>query len=334
MSKEYNVAVAGATGAVGIEMIKTLEQRDFPVKNLRLLASARSVGKKLIYKDTEIAVEELTEKSFKDIDIALFSAGGDISKKFRNSVVDSGAVMVDNSSAFRMDDDVPLVIPEVNPEDIQKHNGVIANPNCSTIIMLVAVAPLHRAKGLKRLVAATYQATSGAGAKGMAELDLQTRQILAKEDINPQAFAHRIAFNLIPHIDSFYDNGYTKEELKMLFESRKMLHLPELMVSCTCVRVPVMRAHSEALNLEFEHDITPAEAREILVNAPGVTVVDDPSNNVYPMPVDATNQDNILVGRIRQDISRNDKRGLDIFVSGDQILKGAALNAVQIAELL
>jgi len=334
MSKEYNVAVAGATGAVGIEMIKTLEQRDFPVKNLRLLASSRSVGKKLIYKDTEIAVEELTEKSFKDIDIALFSAGGGISKQFRKSVVDSGAVMIDNSSAFRMDDDVPLVIPEVNPEDVQKHNGVIANPNCSTIIMLVAVAPLHRAKGLKRLVAATYQATSGAGAKGMDELVVQTRQILNHEDINPQAFAHRIAFNLIPHIDSFYDNGYTKEELKMLFETRKMLHLPDLMVSCTCVRVPVMRAHSEALNLEFEHDITPAEAREILVNSPGVTVVDDPSNNVYPMPIDATNQDNILVGRIRQDISRNDKRGLDIFVSGDQILKGAALNAVQIAELL
>jgi len=334
MSKEYNVAVAGATGAVGIEMIKTLEQRDFPVKNLRLLASSRSVGKKLTYKDTEIAVEELTEKSFKDIDIALFSAGGGISKQFRKSVVDSGAVMIDNSSAFRMDDDVPLVIPEVNPEDVQKHNGVIANPNCSTIIMLVAVAPLHRAKGLKRLVAATYQATSGAGAKGMDELDVQTRQILAKEDIDPQAFAHRIAFNLIPHIDSFYDNGYTKEELKMLFESRKMLHLPDLMVSCTCVRVPVMRAHSEALNLEFEHDITPAEAREILVNSPGVTVVDDPANNVYPMPVDATNQDNILVGRIRQDISRNDKRGLDIFVAGDQVLKGAALNAVQIAELL
>jgi aspartate-semialdehyde dehydrogenase len=334
MSKEYNVAVAGATGAVGIEMIKTLEQRDFPVKNLRLLASERSVGKILEYKDTEIVVEELTEKSFKDIDIALFSAGAGISKQFRNAVTEAGAVMIDNSSAFRMDDDVPLVIPEVNPEDVQKHNGVIANPNCSTIIMLVAVAPLHRAKGLKRLVAATYQATSGAGAKGMAELELQTRQILDNEDIAPQAFAHRIAFNLIPHIDVFYENGYTKEELKMLFESRKMLHLPDLMVSCTCVRVPVMRAHSEALNLEFEKNITPAEAREILVNSPGVTVVDDPSNNVYPMPIDATGQDNILVGRIRQDISRNDKRGLDIFVSGDQVLKGAALNAVQIAELL
>jgi aspartate-semialdehyde dehydrogenase len=334
MSKEYNVAVAGATGAVGIEMIKTLEQRDFPVKNLRLLASSRSVGKKLTYKGTEIAVEELTEKSFKDIDIALFSAGGGISKQFRQSVVDSGAVMIDNSSAFRMDDDVPLVVPEVNPEDVKNHNGVIANPNCSTIIMLVAVAPLHRAKGLKRLVAATYQATSGAGAKGMAELELQTRQVLEGDDINPQAFAHRIAFNLIPHIDTFYDNGYTKEELKMLFETRKMLHLPELMVSCTCVRVPVLRAHSEALNLEFAQEITPAEAREILVNAPGVTVVDDPKNNVYPMPIDATNQDNILVGRIRQDISRNDKCGLDIFVAGDQVLKGAALNAVQIAELL
>ncbi|MDD5728948.1 MAG: aspartate-semialdehyde dehydrogenase, partial [Victivallales bacterium] len=242
--------------------------------------------------------------------------------------------MIDNSSAFRMEDNVPLVVPEVNPEDVQKHHGVIANPNCSTIIMLVAVAPLHRAKGLKRLVAATYQATSGAGAKGMAELELQTRQILDEEDICPRAFAHRIAFNLIPHIDTFYDNGYTKEELKMLFESRKMLHLPELRVSCTCVRVPVMRAHSEALNLEFEREITPAEAREILVNAPGVTVVDDPKNNIYPMPVDASGQDNVLAGRIRQDISRDDKRGLDIFVSGDQVLKGAALNAVQIAELL
>lgn len=334
MAKEYNVAVAGATGAVGIEMIKTLEQRNFPVKNLKLLASKRSVGKKLTYKGAEITVEELTHDSFKDVDIALFSAGGDISKEFAKSVVESGAVMIDNSSAFRMDDSVPLVVPEVNPEDVKWHKGIIANPNCSTIIMLVAVAPLHRAKNLKRLVAATYQATSGAGAKGMAELEMQTRQLLNDEPINPQAFAHRIGFNLIPHIDAFQDNGYTKEELKMLYESRKMLHSPELMVSCTCVRVPIMRAHSEALNLEFAEEITPAEAREILKNAPGVTLVDDPANKVYPMPIDATNQDNILVGRIRQDCSRNDKKGLDIFVSGDQILKGAALNAVQIAELL
>lgn len=334
MAKEFNVAVAGATGAVGVEMIKTLEKRNFPVKNLKLLASARSAGKTAKFKGTDIVIEELTENSFKGVDIALFSAGGDISKQFRNAVVNSGAVMIDNSSAFRMDDDVPLIVPEVNAEDIKLHKGVIANPNCTTAIMLVAVAPLHRAKKLKRLVASTYQAASGAGAKGMAELIEQTRQILNGEAIEPKAFAHRIAFNLIPHIDSFMPNGYTKEELKMLNESRKMLHLPELMLSCTSVRIPALRAHSEALNLEFEDDITPEEARAILATAPGVTVVDDPEAKRYPMPVDATEKYDVLVGRIRQDISRNDKKGLDIFVSGDQILKGAALNAVQIAELL
>jgi aspartate-semialdehyde dehydrogenase len=233
-----------------------------------------------------------------------------------------------------MEADVPLIIPEVNPEDIKLHKGVIANPNCSTIIMLVAVAPLHRAKKLKRLVAATYQATSGAGAKGMNEMLVQTQQVLNGEPINPQAFAHRIAFNLIPHIDVFTDNGYTKEELKMLNETRKMLHDDSINISCTCVRVPVMRAHSEALNLEFVDDITPEEARAILATAPGVSVVDDIANKVYPMPVDATEQYNVLVGRIRQDVSRSDKKGLDIFVAGDQVLKGAALNAVQIAELL
>ena len=334
MAKEFNVAVAGATGAVGVEMIKTLEKRNFPVKNLKLLASARSAGKTAKFKGTDIVIEELTENSFKGIDIALFSAGGDISKQYRNAVVSSGAVMIDNSSAFRMEDDVPLIVPEVNAEDIKLHKGIIANPNCTTAIMLVAVAPLHRAKKLKRLVASTYQAASGAGAKGMAELIEQTRQILNGEAIEPKAFAHRIAFNLIPHIDSFMPNGYTKEELKMLNESRKMLHLPELMLSCTSVRIPALRAHSEALNLEFEDDITPEEARAILETAPGVTVVDDPEAKRYPMPVDATEKYDVLVGRIRQDISRNDKKGLDIFVSGDQILKGAALNAVQIAELL
>ncbi len=334
MAKEYNVAVAGATGAVGVEMIKTLEKRNFPVKNLKLLASARSAGKTAKFKGTDIVIEELTENSFKGVDIALFSAGGDISKQFRNAVVSSGAVMIDNSSAFRMEDDVPLIVPEVNAEDVKLHKGVIANPNCTTAIMLVAVAPLHRAKKLKRLIASTYQAASGAGAKGMAELIEQTRQILNGEAIEPKAFAHRIAFNLIPHIDSFMPNGYTKEELKMLNESRKMLHLPELMLSCTSVRIPALRAHSEALNLEFEDDITPEEARAILETAPGVTVVDDPEAKRYPMPVDATEKYDVLVGRIRQDISRNDKKGLDIFVSGDQILKGAALNAVQIAELL
>ena len=334
MSKSYNVAVAGATGAVGIEMIKTLEKRNFPVANLKLLASARSAGKTLKFKGEDVVIEEMKSDSFKGVDIALFSAGSDISKEFRADVVKSGAVMIDNSSAFRMEDDVPLVIPEVNPEDVKLHKGVIANPNCSTIIMLVAVAPLHRAKKLRRLVASTYQATSGAGAKGMEELLVQTRQLLDDQPIEPKAFAHRIGFNLIPHIDSFKDNGYTKEELKMLNETRKMLHDDSIKISCTCVRVPVLRAHSESLNLEFAEDITPEEARAILSAAPGVTVVDDPANNLYPMPIDATEQYNILAGRIRQDVSRDDLKGLDIFVSGDQVLKGAALNAVQIAELL
>ncbi len=334
MANGFNVAVAGATGAVGVEMIKTLEKRNFPVKNLKLLASARSAGKTAQFKGETIRIEEMTEDSFKGVDIALFSAGGDISRAFRPAVVRAGAVMIDNSSAFRMDDDVPLVVPEVNPEDVKWNKGVIANPNCTTAIMLVAVAPLHRAKKLRRLIASTYQAASGAGAKGMAELLEQTRQILNGEAIEPKAFAHRIAFNLIPHIDSFQPNGYTKEELKMVNESRKMLHLPNLLLSCTSVRIPALRAHSESLNLEFEEEITPEEARAILEAAPGVTVVDDPEAKRYPMPVDATEKYDVLAGRIRQDISRNDRKGLEMFVSGDQLLKGAALNAVQIAELL
>ncbi len=334
MSREYCVAVAGATGAVGVEMINTLEKRNFPVSRLKLLASARSAGKTALFRGEKIVIEELTENSFKGVDIALFSAGGDVSRRFRPAVVGSGAVMIDNSSAFRMEKDVPLVIPEVNPEDVRRHNGVIANPNCSTIIMLVAVAPLHRAKRLRRLVAATYQATSGAGARGMDELLVQTRQLLDGQSIEPRVFAHRIGFNLIPHIDVFQENGYTKEELKMLNETRKMLHDDSIRVSCTCVRVPVMRAHSEALNLEFAEEITPEEARRLLAAAPGVRVVDDPARLQYPMPVDATDRYEVLVGRIRQDISRDDRRGLDIFVAGDQVLKGAALNAVQIAELL
>ncbi len=334
MAKAYNVAVAGATGAVGVEMVKTLEKRNFPVKNLKLLASSRSAGKTMKFRGEDIVIEEMRHDSFRGVDIALFSAGSDISREYRRSVVDAGAVMIDNSSAFRMEDEVPLVVPEVNPEDVKNHHGVIANPNCSTIIMLVAVAPLHRAKKLRRLVAATYQATSGAGAKGMDELLVQTRQLLAGEPIEPRAFAHRIGFNLIPHIDSFTDNGYTKEELKMLNETRKMLHDNSIRVSCTCVRVPVLRAHSEALNLEFADEITPEEARAILEAAPGVKVVDDPAAKRYPMPVDASELYDVLVGRIRQDISRDDRRGLDIFVSGDQVLKGAALNAVEIAEIL
>jgi aspartate-semialdehyde dehydrogenase len=334
MNNTKNIAIVGATGAVGADMIKTLEDRNFPVGKLRLLASARSVGKELEFRGEKIKVEELTHDSFKDIDIALFSAGAGRSKEFAKSAVDAGAVVVDNSSAFRMDDDVPLVVPEVNPEDALKHKGIIANPNCSTIIMVVAVYPLHKAKKLKRLVASTYQAASGAGAAAMQELEEHTAKVLNGEDPKSECFAHKLAFNLIPHIDVFLDNGYTKEEMKMTFESRKIMHSPDLNVSCTCVRVPVPRAHSEALNMEFEEDITPEEVREIIKGAPGVILKDDVSANEYPMPKDASGIEEVLVGRIRQDCSRSDKRGIDMFVSGDQLLKGAALNAVQIAELL
>jgi len=334
MKDGYNVAIAGATGAVGADMIETLEKRNFPVKELRLLASARSAGKKLVFKGQEIEVQELTKDSFGGIDIALFSAGGSISEEFAPAAVEAGAVVVDNSSAFRMRDDVPLVVPEVNPEAVKAHKGIIANPNCSTIIMVVVANPLHKAKTLKRLVASTYQATSGAGAQGMAELELQAKQLLDGEGVKPEAFAHQIGFNLIPHIDVFQENGYTKEEMKMVKESRKILGVPDLKVSCTCVRVPVLRAHSETLNMEFAEDISVAEAQELLTAAAGVTLVDNPAENEYPMPKDASGLYDVLAGRIRQDISRDDKKGLDVFLSGDQILKGAALNAVQIAELL
>ena len=334
MSKSYSVAVAGATGAVGVEMIKMLEQRNFPLQSLKLLASSRSAGKKMTFRGEELTVEEMTEASFKGVDIALFSAGASISRQFRQAVTDAGCVMIDNSSAFRMEDDVPLVVPEVNPEDVKWHKGVIANPNCSTIIMLVPVAPLHRAFGLKRLVASTYQAASGAGAKGMDELLRQTRDVLDGKPAEPHAFVDPIAFNVFPHIDVFQPNGYTKEEMKMVNETRKMLHTDAIRVSCTCVRVPVLRAHSEALNLEFEKPVTPEQAREVLAAAPGVIVVDDPANNRYPMPIDASGHGEVLVGRIRQDISQPGQTGLDMFVAGDQLLKGAAYNAVQIAELL
>ena len=330
-----NVAVAGATGAVGVEMIETLEKRNFPVASIKLLASARSAGKKVKFRGEEITIEEMKPESFKGVDIALFSAGSDISKFYRQACVDAGCVMIDNSSAFRMEEDVPLVVPEINPEDAFKHRGVIANPNCTTAIMAVAVYPLHKAKGLKRLIASTYQAASGGGAPAMQELLDQTREVLnGAERVEPKVMAQQIAFNLFPHIDSFQPNGYTKEELKMVNETRKIMHIPNLMLTCTSVRVPVLRAHSESLNLEFENEITPEEAREILSKAPGVIVRDDPANKIYPMPIDATGKYDVLVGRIRQDISRNDKRGLEIFVSGDQLLKGAALNAVQIAEVL
>ena len=334
MGQKKNIAIAGATGAVGADMLKTLEKRDFPIGNLRLLASARSVGKKLEFRGEMIEVEELKHDSFKNIDIALFSAGAERSKEFANSAVDAGAVVVDNSSAFRMDENVPLIVPEVNPEDIRNHNGIIANPNCSTIIMVVAVYPLHKAKKLKRLVVSTYQAASGAGAAAMQELEDQTLALLQGGEINAEKFVHPIAFNLFPHIDVFLDNGYTKEEMKMLHETRKIMHLPSLNISCTCVRVPVSRAHSEALNMEFEEEVTPDEVREIISASPGVILRDNPAKNEYPMPKDASGIDEVLVGRIREDCSRSDRRGIEMFISGDQLLKGAALNAVQIAELI
>ncbi len=335
MSKSYTVAVVGATGAVGVEMIETLEKRKFPVKNLRLFASERSVGKKLPFRSEKISVEELKAGVFGGIDFALFSAGASRSKEFAHGAAKQGAVVIDNSSAFRMDADVPLVVPEVNAGDAKNHKGIIANPNCSTAIMLVAVWPLHRVNPVKRIVVSTYQAASGAGAKAMAELEEQTAAILkGAKNVKAEALPQRIAFNLFPHVDAFLDNGYTKEEMKFVNEARKIMHAPNLMVSATCVRVPVYRAHSEAINLEFEKPMTPQQAREILSNAKGVRVVDDTASKKYPMPIDASGEYDCLVGRIRQDCSRTDGRGIDLFVSGDQLLKGAALNAVQIGEVL
>jgi aspartate-semialdehyde dehydrogenase len=335
MAQGYNIAVVGATGAVGVEMIETLEKRSFPVKNLRLFASARSAGKELKFKGSGIRVELLKADVFKGIDFALFSAGASRSKEFAPAAVAQGVVVIDNSSAFRMEPDVPLVVPEVNPEDVKQHKGIIANPNCSTAIMLVAVYPLHRVNPVKRIVVATYQAASGAGAKAMAELEQQTAKVLRGEkNVKAEALPQRIAFNLFPHVDVFLDNGYTKEEMKFVNESRKIMHAPNLMVTATCVRVPVYRAHSEAVNLEFERPMSVDQVRDLLAKAPGVKVVDDTANKRYPMPIDASGEYDCLVGRIRQDCSRTDGRGIDLFVSGDQLLKGAALNAVQIAELL
>ncbi len=335
MKKEYIVGIAGATGAVGVEMMETLVKRNFPVKQLRLFASERSVGKKMKFKGKSIKVELLKAGCFKGIDIALFSAGAGRSKEFAYDAVKDGAVVIDNSSAFRMDPSVPLVVPEVNAADVFKHKGIIANPNCCTAIMLVAVYPLHKANPIRRIVVSTYQAASGAGAKAMAELEEQTAQVLrGDKKLKVEHLAQRIAFNLFPQVDQFTENGYTKEEMKFQNESRKIMHAPKLRVSATCVRVPILRAHSESVNIEFTKPITPEKVRKILDKASGVQVVDDPANKKYPMPIDASGLYDCLVGRIRQDISRGDGRGIDLFISGDQLLKGAALNAVQIAEVL
>src|SRR5688500_717853 len=329
-----NVAVVGATGAVGQEFLNVLAERNFPIRNLKLLASARSAGKTVSFNGKTYTIEELTHDSRKDVQIALFSAGGSISKEFGPSAVKAGAIVVDNSSAFRMKDGIPLVVPEVNPEAIQKHNGLIANPNCSTIIMNVPVWPLHKANRIKRIIVSTYQAVSGAGAWGLYELDAQMKAYALGQPIAKEKFPHQIVNNLFSHNSKVAANGYNEEENKMVNETRKIFGDTKIMVTATCVRVPIPRAHSEAINLEFERPITPQQVREVLATAPGVTIVDNCAKNHSPMPLEASWQDNVLVGRIRQDISREDGRGIELFVSGDQIRKGAATNAVQIAEKL
>jgi aspartate-semialdehyde dehydrogenase len=322
------------SGAVGQEFLKVLAERNFPIKNLKLLASARSSGKTIDFQGVAYTIEELTKESFKDVQIALFSAGGSISREFAPAAVAAGAVVVDNSSAFRLKEGVPLVVPEVNPDAIKKHIGLIANPNCSTIIMNVPIWPLHQANRVRRMVVSTYQAVSGAGAWGLYELEQQQRAFAAGGEIVKEKFPHQIFNNLFSHNTKIAANGYNEEENKMVDETRKIFADQKIKISATCIRVPVPRAHSESINLEFERPMTPDQVRKILSNAPGVRLVDDIEANHFPMPLEASGQDNVLVGRIRQDISRDDGRGIDLFIAGDQIRKGAATNAVQIAEKL
>ncbi len=330
----YRTAILGATGAVGAEFLKILQQRNFPLTSLKLLSSSRSAGKKLAFAGEELTVEEVTKKSFDDVELVLSSAGGSVSEKFAPIAVAAGAVVVDNTSAYRMDPEVPLVVPEVNGEDIKLHKGIIANPNCSTIIMNVPVWPLHKVNPIRRIVVSTYQAASGAGAAAMAELEEGAKAFLEGREFTPKVLPHPAAFNVFSHNSDVGPDGYNLEETKMVRETQKIFHAPEILITATCVRVPVMRAHSEAINLQFTRPITEGEVREILSSAPGVRIVDDRERSYFPMPLDATGADDILVGRIRQDISQPDGCGIEMFVSGDQIRKGAALNAVQIAELL
>ncbi len=329
-----NLAIAGVTGAVGQEFLAILQQRDFPFDSIKMLASSRSAGKKIEFKGKEYIVEELTKNSFEGIGIALFSAGAARSKEFAPAAAKAGAVVVDNSSAFRMDPDVPLVIPEINPQKIAEHKGIIANPNCSTIIGIVPVWPLHKANPVKRMVVSTYQAASGAGTQAMLELEKQTREILDGKKPTCSAFPYQIAFNIFSHNSELGANGYNLEETKMVKETRKIFNCPEIAITCTCIRIPVFRAHCESINLEFTGSITPDQVRDLLSTAPGVSVLDDREHNRFPMPIDATGKDDIFVGRIRQDESIPENRGINIWVAGDQLRKGAALNAVQIAEKL
>lgn len=331
--KTYNVAVVGATGAVGQEMMKMLDQRNFPVKSLRLLASERSAGKKITFKGVEIPVEVLKADSGKGIDIALYSAGATVSREFAPHFAKDGCFVIDNSSAWRMEKDIPLVVPEVNPHDLSKDKKIIANPNCSTIQMVVALKPLHDAAKIKRVVVATYQSVSGAGGRGMEELKAQAIAWATGAPMPaPAKFPYQIAFNLIPHIDIFMENGYTKEEIKMANETQKIMGDPSIRVSATCVRVPVFRAHSEAVWIETEKKLPPDEARRLLSKAPGVQVIDEPANKKYPLPLDAAEKQITFVGRIREDLSADN--GLTFWVVSDNLLKGAALNAVEIAEVL
>lgn len=327
---DLNVAVVGATGLVGREFLRILEHWTVPIKSLSLYASDRSAGTLLPFRGGELRVEETSDDSFKSIDIALFSAGADVSERFSPVAARSGAVVVDNSSAFRMDPGSPLVIPEVNPNDLENHQGIIANPNCSTIQMLVALNPIHQLNPIKRIIVSTYQAVAGTGTAAVDELNQQIRQVLNGEKTSPKVYPHQIAFNVIPFVDDFLDNGYTVEEWKMVAETRKILHLPDMPVSATCVRVPVYLSHSEAVNVELSNPMSPEEAREVLSRAPGVEVVDDPANQMYPLALNATGRDEVFVGRVREGLSH--PNSLAMWIVADDLRKGAALNAIQIAE--
>jgi len=332
LMKGYHIAVVGATGAVGAELLGVIERRNFSVASLRAIGSARSAGKSVRFHNDSIQVEELTDRSFNKIDVAFFSAGGEISRKYVPIACHADAIAIDNSSVFRMEPHVPLVIPEINAEDVRGHRGLIANPNCTAALALMAIYPLHRVFTVRRVFAASYQAVSGSGARAINELRQQVEDTSQNREMRSQIYPHPIAFNVLPHVDSFLENGYTKEEMKFQNEGRKIMHLPEFRASLTCVRVPVYRAHSVAVSAEFERPVPVEQAREVLAKAPGIELVDEPQSNRYPMPLSVAEKDNCQVGRMRMDCAF--ENGLSFWVSGDQLLKGAALNAVQIAELL
>ena len=330
--KSYHIAIVGATGAVGAELLRVLERRGFPAERLLPLSSSRSAGRTVSFRGEEIGTEELSPASFRDIDLAFFSAGGDVSRHYAPIARAAGAIVIDNSSVFRMEPDVPLVIPEINGDDVRHHRGLIANPNCTTAVALMAIYPLHLAFGVRRVFASSYQAVSGSGARAISELRSQVEKAAANTEPVAEVYPHPIAFNVLPHVDSFLPSGYTKEEMKMQNEGRRIMHLPEFRASVTCVRVPVYRAHSVAISAEFERLVSVEQAHEVLAKAPGLELIDEPQKNRYPMPLYTAGKDNCEVGRVRLDCAF--ENGLSFWVSGDQLLKGAALNAVQIADLL